>query len=516
MRFLRSSLAFLTCALLLIAVAQIQVAAQQSRAPSASPKLPSPDKIVNDYLKALGGKKRQGAIRDAIYDWRIQLKEQAFGEARIETKAPASMRTDLRFGNGEINAAASARSAWERGLEGNARTLTDAQALSAKLQAALGAGRLVNWKKLNVLARTVGVEQLGDEAAYVVEFSTREGARVRYSFSLASKFLLQATDEARHTTTRFADYRATANGTLEPHRLELLMNDGQALTLLLQSTQYNTNLSDARFDPPSAEALDVAALLREVEKNQEQVDERLSEYSYTLKSTDREINKSGEVTKETVKIFEVFRLPGGGGFWKLVSEDGVPISAEKAAKQDKQIAEQVAKYERAQEKKELEKSKGEAKKKDDDDIEIEDFLRVCEFVSPRRERFRERDAVVFDFRPRASYKTRNRAEDIVSKLVGIVWIDPVDKQVMRLEAKLSEGYKIGGGLVASIRPGSGAAFEQTRLSDGVWLPRFAQVNIAVKLFLVAGKEANVTREYSDYKRSRTDVKDYTLDAPARP
>jgi hypothetical protein len=505
------------CALLLIALACASVSAQQHRAANVSQKLPAPEKIVNDYLKALGGKKRQGAIRDATYDFQLQLKDQAFGEARIEAKTPASMRTDLRFGNGEINAAASARSAWERGLDGNARTLTDAQALSAKLQSALGAGRLVNWKKLNVLARTVGVEQLGDEAAYVVEFSTREGARVRYSFSLASKFLLQTTDEARHTTMRFADYRATANGTIEPHRLELLMNDGQALTLLLQSAQYNTNLSDARFDPPSAETLDVAALLREVEKNQEQVDERLSEYSYTLKSTNREINKSGEVTKETVKIFEVFRLPDGGGFWKLVSEDGVPLSAERAAKQDKQIAEQVAKYERAQEKKEIEKSKGEAaKKKDDDDIEIEDFLRVCEFVSPRRERFRERDAVVFDFRPRAGYKTRNRAEDIVSKLVGIVWIDPVDKQVMRLEAKLASGYKIGGGLVASIRPGSGAAFEQTRLSDGLWLPRFAQVNIGVKLFLVAGKEANLTREYSDYKRSRTDVKDYKLDAPPKP
>ena len=37
------------------------------------------------------------------------------------------------------------------------------------------------------------------------------------------------------------------------------------------------------------------------------------------------------------------------------------------------------------------------------------FLKVCEFVSPRRERFRDRDAVVFDFRPRPGFKPSNRA-----------------------------------------------------------------------------------------------------------
>jgi hypothetical protein len=108
---IRSWLAFSTCALLLIALAYASVTAQKSRVPGGSQKLPAPEKIVNDYLKAMGGKKRQSAIRDATYDWRIQLKEQAYGEARIEAKAPASMRTDLRFGNGEINAAASARTA---------------------------------------------------------------------------------------------------------------------------------------------------------------------------------------------------------------------------------------------------------------------------------------------------------------------------------------------------------------------------------------------------------------------
>jgi hypothetical protein len=89
----------------------------------------------------------------------------------------------------------------------------------------------------------------------------------------------------------------------------------------------------------------------------------------------------------------------------------------------------------------------------------------------------------------------------------------VDKQVMRLEARLSEGFKIGGGLLASVRSGSAVALEQTRLEDGVWLPRFSQINASAKIFLFAGFRLDATREYSNYKRFSTNVGEATVDQP---
>jgi hypothetical protein len=496
--------------------------AQQKRsAPQRSQKLPSPEKIVGDYLKATGGKKRHAGIRDATYDWTVQLKEQQMGRARIQEKAPASTRTDMTFGNGEINSGVSSRSAWTRGLEGSLRTLTDAEAASAKLRSTLDASRLVDYKKLNVLARTVAFDESGPEPAYVIEFSTKEGARLRYWFSASSKLLLKAVDETRGTTTTFGDYRAE-NGVLVPHRLEVATNGQNALTFLLQEARYNTGLSDSLFDPPSVETPDIAKLLGEVEANQKEIDERVSDYAFTEKRTEREINDKGEVKKEKTSVYEIYPLPGGGAIYKLISENGIPLSAERAAKQDKEIADYVAKHEREREKREqkkkeeAEKNKGlpEKKKEDGDDVSVAVFLRACEFVSPRREKLRDREAVVFDFRPRPGFRPKSTAEDIVTKLVGVVWIDPVDKTVIRLEAKLAQSYKIAGGLFASIRPGSAFAFEQTRMSDGVWLPRLVQVNFAAKIFLFKGIEANETREFKDYRRYNTEAKDYKLDAPA--
>ncbi len=58
-------------------------------------KLPSAEKIVDNHLKAIGGKKRLAAIRDATREWTIQLNDQPIGTAKTQTKAPASLRSEM-------------------------------------------------------------------------------------------------------------------------------------------------------------------------------------------------------------------------------------------------------------------------------------------------------------------------------------------------------------------------------------------------------------------------------------
>ncbi len=114
----------------------------QRKAAVPARKLPSAEKVVDNYLKASGGKKRIAAIRDAAYDWVIQLKDQTMGTARTQTKAPGSVRTEMTFGNGQIISAANTSSAWVYGLDGQLRTLTGAEADAAKLKSLLDASRL--------------------------------------------------------------------------------------------------------------------------------------------------------------------------------------------------------------------------------------------------------------------------------------------------------------------------------------------------------------------------------------
>jgi len=503
-------------------------------------KLPSPDKIVGEYLKAVGGKGRVAALRDVTYEWAVTREGREAGTARTQLKATGALRTDLLLADGEWDAAANPRTAWLRTRDGRLSTLTDREAFAARLQAMLESAYFADYKKQKILARTVALEEVGGEPAYSVEFATRAGGRVRYWFSVASKVPLQLADESRRLRVRFSEWRARPGGPalLEPHLVEIEHEGEAPLALSLREARYNTGLSDTLFEPPSDASLDIAALLRDLARNQDDAEERINDYTFTQKITEREVTDKGVVKKEKVSVYEVYPVAFYGWVQKLVSEGGSPLAPERAAKEEKRVAEELEKAEREAPKNKLkferrraeqrEKRKAQAERArasgkeepdaegDDDEVEISTFLRASELISPRRETFRGRDSIVFDFRPRAGFRPSNRGESVVSKLSGIIWIDPAERQVIRLEARLVDSYKMGGGLFASIKSGSAFVFEQTRLPEGVWLPRFSQFNISARVMLVAGITVNETREFSDYKRFSTKTGDDKLDTPNKP
>ncbi|HEV8371101.1 MAG TPA: hypothetical protein VGQ39_24365 [Pyrinomonadaceae bacterium] len=296
----------------------------QKKESSTPKKLPSAEKIVDNYLKAIGGKKAIAALKDSTYEWTVQIKNEPVGTARSLRKPPSAERSEMMFGNGSIISGTSASSAWELGLDKELRTLTGAEGATAKLHAALNASHLLNYKKLNVLARVVSLGDLASEPAYIVEFSTRSGAKLQYYFSVQTSLITKVADEVHKSRAWYEDYR-TEKGILEAHRLRLSAGSGD-LTFILRSVTYNSGVEDRQFDPPvTSEALDVAGLLREVGKNQDEVEKHVTEYAFTQKETDREINSKGELKKETVKVYEVFPIANREPIQKLISENGVQL-----------------------------------------------------------------------------------------------------------------------------------------------------------------------------------------------
>jgi zinc protease len=220
--------------------------------PVAAQKLPSADRVVDNYLKAIGGKKRVARIRDATYEWSVQLNEQPIGAAKMQIKAPSSARIEMTLGDGRLILGVNTRSAWMQGMDGKHQALTGAEGAAAKLQAALDASHLLDLKKRSVLARVMSIRQMdAKESAYVVEFSLRSGARLKYLFSTTSKLLLKIEDDELRSTTRFSDFRS-AGDILEPHHVRLNNATGD-LMFTLQRAKYNTGVPDSVFDSPGAD-----------------------------------------------------------------------------------------------------------------------------------------------------------------------------------------------------------------------------------------------------------------------
>jgi len=126
-------------------------------------------------------------------------------------------------------------------------------------------------------------------------------------------------------------------------------------------------------------------------------------------------------------------------------EDGKPLSEEEQKKKTISTKGNSGYREaRRQERGQEEKAKEEGKEKKDDDVGIETFLRACQFVNPRRERFRGQDVLVFDSSliPTSSSQTSRESS---AELAGVIWIDEKARDVARLEAYFVGDFRFGGG-----------------------------------------------------------------------
>lgn len=496
-------------------------------------KLPTAEKVISDYLKVAGGKKRFAAVKDAVFEWKFKTESSdgavSAGRARTRIQAPAAWRFDLQENSESLNdgaavtTATNGSSVWQRDENGKLQTLTDAEANAIRLQAQITATRFSDLKNQRITALVRGVENVGNAQTYRVEFATRTGSKLFYYFGVKDKLLHKIENPALRTSSCFDDYKSI-NGIFEPHRVIEPCAAGATISRVyeLERAAYNNGLKLIAFDPPRLlENFDFAAFMNELRRNQAEIDRKLSEYTYRETRTEREFDDKGAEKKETIRVYEVFPIHGRR-VSKLISENGVPLAPERAEKEANRAAEEIQDIERdrekAQEKAEEKRAKVAAKKTDEAGEEkesqtgISSFLRASEIVAPRREEFRGREAIVLDFRPRAGYKPQNRAEQIYAKLVGTAWVDPQDKRIIRMEMRFPEGFKAFGGL-AKLRSGSAFVFEQTRIEEGVWLPRFSQINASVKAFFVAGFNFNQTSEYSDYRRASSEVRKYEIESP---
>src|SRR5258705_12458510 len=57
-------------------------------------KLPSAEKVVEKYLKAIGGRKRVVAIREVSVEYALQGDDQPEGVRKLQTKEPTSRRPE--------------------------------------------------------------------------------------------------------------------------------------------------------------------------------------------------------------------------------------------------------------------------------------------------------------------------------------------------------------------------------------------------------------------------------------
>jgi len=245
---------------------------------------------------------------------------------------------------------------------------------------------------------------------------------------------------------------------------------------------------------------DIPALLRDIAKNQQALEDMRQLYTCHLSEEQDKVDSDGNVKSRELKDYDLFYI-GDDAALHLLAKDGKPLTGDEKKSEDDKFSKQYDKLKKKQAELASDPKK-QQKKAEEDEARISDFLRAERFTNPRRADFGGHESIAFDVSGDPNYKPQKRIDSIIQKLAGTMWVDEQAREVVRLEAHFAESVKIGGGLVAALSKGSNFVFEQQKINDEVWLPSYAEVHFSGRIVFVKLKQNFVDR-FTDYRKFRS-------------
>ena len=256
----------------------------------------------------------------------------------------------------------------------------------------------------------------------------------------------------------------------------------------------------------SATAINIPELLGEVEKNGSALFQNLLGFTYQLRKVHHVLNDAGEPTKEEFQDYETYPVRGRHVLIKI-AENG------------KKLAEWEVEQERKRAGGELERAENEVKSEGPNYltaaisgsyrgksagllIDPTAFLRASDFLDPRLETLEGREMIVLDFLPRLGAKLP-LTKAFVGNLSGTIWIDAIDKVLVRLEAKNVIPGVDKNGKPLRISPDPKLVYQQTKQPSGEWFPTIIRLNADGDGSAFYGLNWDVVFEFKDYRKFKT-------------
>jgi hypothetical protein len=231
---------------------------------------------------------------------------------------------------------------------------------------------------------------------------------------------------------------------------------------------------------------------------------RMKDYTWIANETDRSLDSKGQVKSTESSKWETVVLYGEP-HRRMLERNGKPLTAAEQRKQQQKLDQAVAKLDgetdaqRQRRLAELEKQR----EKD------RDFLReVTDLYDLRiegQDKIDGLDVWVISATPKPGYQPKRRDARPLLKIKGKIWIDKAEYQWVRIEAETT-GTISYGLFLARLNPGAKLLFEQTRINDEIWLPKFERVSGSGRLGLVKKIALEQDLTWSNYRKFQVESK----------
>lgn len=198
--------------------------------------------------------------------------------------------------------------------------------------------------------------------------------------------------------------------------------------------------------------------------------------------------------KKHVEVSEILPLDGTP-YERVISKDGHPLSPEEKRREDRKYEHAV----RQRQKETPEEKRERIRKYDEERSFVRDIPEAYDFKLVDEENVEGRPAWVITMTPRNGFVPSTPHGNLLEHIEGKLWIDKEDLQWAKAEAHVADTISIGW-IVARVEPGTTFAVEQTRVENGIWMPKRITINGSAHVMLVHTKAISEELVYSGYRK----------------
>jgi hypothetical protein len=108
--------------------------------------------------------------------------------------------------------------------------------------------------------------------------------------------------------------------------------------------------------------------------------------------------------------------------------------------------------------------------------------------------------VKLKFEPNPRFVPSSRQEEVFHHLEGVMWVDPDQKQLTRIDGRLTSEVKFAGGLLGHLDKGGVFSVRFKQLDSGQWVMAALDVEMNGRALFFKTISVQEEREFDDYRR----------------
>ena len=256
-----------------------------------------------------------------------------------------------------------------------------------------------------------------------------------------------------------------------------LLHIGPAASFLLTIVQAAA--------PPDVNAIVRKALSSEISRQQ-----RLENYTWEQKSTEKTFDHKGKLLTTKTKVLE-YLVIDGSEYERLIEENGKPLNDDRARKEQQKMDKEIARR-RGESASQRQRRQNEHARHRQDRIKFrEEVLSAFTFSIAGEEMIKGLDCWKIQAEPKRGYVGQSRqGRMMLGKVQGKLWVTKSASDLMKVDAVTVDKITFGG-FLASLSPGAHIALDMMRVNDELWHPELIRVSVNARALV---KRFNVEEE----------------------